>query len=121
MPVDTRGRFFPSDENRPEAEVVSGARTTSGVFAVFSTNEARELEATLNVTAVSGTSPSLTVFLETSVDGTNFDTVGSFPAATGATTRGKVFGPLGDTCRWSYTISGTTPSFTFSVAVNQEH
>jgi hypothetical protein len=41
-----------------------------------------QLRAQLNVTAISGTSPSLTVFIQDSVDGANWNDVGSFTAVT---------------------------------------
>jgi hypothetical protein len=46
------------------------------------TNLPPQLRAQLNVTAISGTSPSLTVFIQDSVDGTNWNDVGSFTAVT---------------------------------------
>lgn len=73
----------------------------------------------LNVTAASGTSPSLTVKLQTSDDGgtTWYDyPSGAFAAATGVTTQVLLLtGKLGDTMRAVSTITGTTPSFTYTV------
>jgi hypothetical protein len=77
------------------------------------------VEATLIVTAASGTTPTLDVKLQTSGDGTTWDDVASFPQQTTTQTgRYKVFGPLGTYVRWVWTIAGTTPSFTFAVSVN---
>lgn len=57
------------------------------------------------------------MILQTTVDGTNYYTVGSFTQATGTTTEAKAFGPLGSSSRWRWTIGGTdTPSFTFAIA-----
>jgi hypothetical protein len=76
-----------------------------------------------DVTAVSGTTPSLTVIIEDSVDGgVNWNTVVAFTAQTavgravqrlGLTAATWPFNPRRVRARW--TIAGTTPSFTFSV------
>jgi hypothetical protein len=76
-----------------------------------------------DVTAASGTSPSLTVIIEDSVDGgVNWNTVVSFTAQTtvnravqrlGLTAANWPFNPRRVRARW--TITGTTPNFTFSV------
>lgn len=43
--------------------------------------------------------------------------VGSFDQLTNTGAEARVFGPLGPTSRWRWTIGGTdTPSFTFSIA-----
>lgn len=118
MPVDTRGRYYADEEARPDADLASGTRTASGTGAAFATHEALAFEATLAVTAATGT---LDVRLETTVDGANWDTVAAFPQAAAPLTRGKVFGPLGDQCRWAWTIGGATPSFTFATTVRQDH
>lgn len=117
-PLDRQGNYYAGDKARPDAALASGARTTTGVGTAFDTDQAQSLEGFLAVTAASGTTPTLDVRLETSVDGgTSYDTVGAFTQATAITTDNHVFGPLGDTCRWAWTIGGTTPSFTFSIAV----
>jgi hypothetical protein len=72
------------------------------------------------VSAASGTTPTLDVTLETSIDGgATWDTVAAFAQKTAAGSDGHVFGPLGDQCRWKWTIGGTTPSFTFAIAVEE--
>jgi hypothetical protein len=115
-PLDAQGNYYAGDKARPDAALASAARTTSGSGAAFDTDQADSLEATLTVTAASGTTPTLDVRLETSIDGgTTWDTVGSFAQLTAASADGHVFGPLGDTCRWAWTIAGTTPSFTFTI------
>lgn len=117
-PLDRHGNYYPGDEARPDAAVTSAARTATGNGASFNTAQADSFEGFLTVSAASGTTPTLDVRLETSVDaGASWTTVGAFAQATAATTKNRVFGPLGDTCRWAWTIAGTTPSFTFAVAV----
>jgi hypothetical protein len=119
-PVDQKGRHYEGDESRSDAAVASAARTASGTGAEFNTEDAQAFEATLAITASSGTTPTLDVRLETTVDGTTWYTVGSFSQKTGNGSDAKAFGPLGDKCRWAWTIAGTTPSFTFSIAVEAQ-
>jgi hypothetical protein len=73
------------------------------------------LRLTLNVTAVSGTTPSMTVNVQTSQDNATWSTIASFPAATAVGTSRKVFNGVDRFTRATTTITGTTPSFTFGV------
>lgn len=73
------------------------------------------LRLTLNVTAASGTTPSLTVNVQTSGDNSTWATVASFTAATTTGVQRKVFNGLDRYVRATTTITGTTPSFTFGV------
>lgn len=104
-------------------EVVPGAaRTTSGDSGVLSGwGAASKLRAQLNVTAASGTSPTLDVVLEDTLDGTNFNTVGTFTQRTAAGRQViDITGLFSDRLRVRWTIGGTTPSFTFTVNVYSE-
>lgn len=96
--------------------VSSTTQTATGTGSQFSTGTAHTLRLTLNVTAASGTSPSLTVNVQTSEDGATWSAVASFAAATATGTQRKVFTGLDRYFRATWTISGTTPSFTFSVS-----
>lgn len=72
----------------------------------------------LQVAAVSGTSPTLNVVIESSVDqGATYQTVASFAQKTapGAETI-QVPVPHRDYMRVRYTLGGTNPQFTFSVS-----
>lgn len=72
----------------------------------------------LNVTAISGTGPSMTVVLETSDDnGVNWYPLpgGTFTAATAISRQILSVGQLGGDIRANYAITGTTPSVTFTV------
>lgn len=116
-PLDRHGNYVAGDDPRPDAAVASAARTTTGTSTPFNTGAADSIEGFLTVSAASGTTPTLDVTLETSVDGgSTWDTVGAFSQLTAAGSDSHVFGPLGDKCRWKWTIAGTTPSFTFTVA-----
>ena len=68
------------------------------------------------VTAASGTTPSMTVKLQDSPDGVNFsDTGAASVAITGAGTYRISLAQVGPFLRAVSTITGTTPSFTYSI------
>lgn len=99
--------------------VASAARTTTangtplGGYGLAS-----QLRAQLNVTAASGTTPTLDVVVEDSLDGTNWNTVGTFAQKTVAAREViNVTTPFAGQLRARWTIAGTTPSFTFDVSV----
>jgi hypothetical protein len=70
----------------------------------------------LSITAASGTTPSLTVIVEDSPDGATWTTRDTYPAqTTTATVTRALPTTLAAFQRVRWTISGTTPSFTFSV------
>jgi len=73
------------------------------------------LALTLDVTAASGTTPTLDVAVQTSHDGATWTTVASFARATGVGSERKRFSGLDRYVRAVATLGGTTPSFTFSV------
>jgi len=103
---------------RIETPVASAARTTSGNSGVLGGHygDFTEIRAQLEVTAASGTTPTLDVTIEDTVDGTNFNTVGSFTQATGTTREViNITTTFADRLRASWTVGGTSPSFTFSV------
>ena len=94
----------------------STPRTASGDGAPIDTGERSTLRLLLSVTAVSGTTPSATVNIQQSADGTTWRAHSSFAAATGVSTERKTFGGIDRYVRATWTISGTTPSLTFSVS-----
>lgn len=67
------------------------------------------------VTAASGTTPSLTVILETSPDNSTWTTLATYTAATAPGTERKVASALDRFVRARWTVSGTTPSFTWGL------
>lgn len=115
MPQDSQGRYYNDPEARTSFALASAVRTASGTGTAFAVEDVSAILGTLNVTAASGSSPTLDVRLETTVDGTNWYTVGSFPQKTAAGTDARAFGPVGSQCRWAWAVTGTTPSFTFAV------
>lgn len=105
--------------NQPRSVVASAARTATGSSsAVGNTSPDEVLNVLANVTAVSGTSPSLTLSVEWSMDGTTFaqgDPADALTAITAAGVKAKQFPRKAPFYRVVWTISGTTPSFTFDV------
>ncbi|ASU81505.1 hypothetical protein CDO52_00735 [Nocardiopsis gilva YIM 90087] len=74
----------------------------------------------LHVTAASGASPSLTAKVQDSADNVTFVDLITFDAATAADSQSKtVTGTVDQYVRADWTISGTTPSFTFNVAFSR--
>ncbi|MCX8159190.1 MAG: hypothetical protein N3D20_02790 [Candidatus Pacearchaeota archaeon] len=124
--------------------VPSSARTANGDSGVIVLDDVdiENLLIRLNVTAASGTSPTLDVYIQQSLDGgTNFVDVARFSQITGTTTNphyislaagaaNSVNGAVGDATisagtvgtslvsnvlRVKWVIGGTSPSFTFTV------
>ncbi len=118
--------------NAAVAVETSAARTTTGVGTTQTNFNARGAFIWVNVTAVTGTTPTLTVRVQWSPDGgTNWldlDTTNAQTAsitATGASVlriypglttaaNAALNSPLPRTWRLAWTITGTTPSFTFA-------
>ena len=101
-----------------ENPVPSGAVTASGTSAgAPDYGAANTLRAQLNVTAVTGTTPTLDVVIEDSVDGgATWNTVGTFTQKTAVAREViNITVPFGDSLRVRWTVGGTTPNFTFAV------
>lgn len=101
--------------------VASGARTASGnsgLLDISSTFRKEQVRVQLNVTAASGTSPTLDVRFEDSLDGTNWNSVDAFPQKTAVSREVRdITTPFGPYVRVAWDIGGTTPSFTFDVVM----
>jgi len=102
-----------------ERVVASAARTTTGNSGALPSDysAAKTIRAQLNVSAVSGTTPNLVCLIEDSLDGgVTWNTVGTFAAKTAVSREViNVTIPFSGKLRVSWTITGTTPSFTFAV------
>lgn len=98
----------------------SSARTATGNSGPIDiAAHASNLAVLINCTAASGTTPSLTLSVEWSHDGTVFapaETADAFTAITAATSKVKAFAVKGNYYRLVWTITGTTPSFTFTLS-----
>jgi hypothetical protein len=103
----------------PIQVVASAARTTTGTSGTLAVPEAgSQLSLLLNVTAASGTTPSMTVSVQWSDDGgttwADADTADAFQAITAAKVTVKAFQVRAPMYRLAWAITGTTPSFTFT-------
>jgi hypothetical protein len=94
----------------------SGTVTANGNGAARELGDKGTARLLLDVTAVSGTSPTLNVTVETSFDGATWRTVGTFAQKTAVSQERKSFPGLDRFVRISRTTGGTTPSFTFEVS-----
>lgn len=105
-------------ETKRSAEILaSAARTATGQSTAFPIGASDTLSVLIDVTTVGGTTPSMTVNVEWShnnVDWFVADPADAFTAITAASKKVKQFAVKGLYARLNYTISGTTPSFTFS-------
>lgn len=105
-----------------EEVVGSAERTSSSASAAMpGYGPAQTLRVQLNITAASGTVPTLDVVVEDTLDGTNWNTLGSF--AQKVTTSREVINitsAFADRLRVRWTLGGTTPSFTFAVHMAAE-
>lgn len=105
----------------------SAAETVSSTHLAFDGGQVGSVVMQVVVTAVSGTSPLLTVNLQGSYDDATWVTIGSLGATafavgngaapTGISANGTYYGvfPAFQFLRTTSTIAGTTPSFTYSV------
>lgn len=99
-----------------QATLASVARTVSGTADTGADpNEYTEAVIYIEVTAVAGTSPTMTVTYQSSPDGVTFydHTAGASIIAVGKQ-RIALTNTIGKFGRLSYVIGGTAPSFTFS-------
>lgn len=106
-----------------ETLVASAARGASGNSgAIRGFGHASKLRLQLDVTAFAGTSPTLDVVIEDTLDNTNWNTIGSFSQKVAAGRQVIDITTLfSETLRVRWTIGGTSgPSFTFSVACYSE-
>lgn len=98
--------------------VSSAARTVSGASAALSgLATADTLRVQLNVSAASGTTPTLDAVIEDTVDdGATWNTIGTFSQKTAVSREViNITNPFTDQVRVRWTVGGTTPSFTFAV------
>lgn len=95
------------------------AQTANGNTAAIACERGLNLSVLANVSAASGTSPSMTLEIQWSMDGVNFfsvdttkDAFAALTAAGGAVKTVPVKAPF---FRVAWVITGTTPSFTFTL------
>lgn len=102
------------------AFLTSAARTANGQQEINLSNDFNNMSVLVNVTAVSGTTPTLRFHLEDSLDGTTWFPIQSSTADITAAGTFRLFFDLGTAgataprTRLRWVIAGTTPSFTFA-------
>ncbi|MBI4227714.1 MAG: hypothetical protein HY600_05550 [Candidatus Omnitrophica bacterium] len=101
----------------PETPVASAARTANGQSDPSDVSEHLEAQILLDITAVAGTSPTLDAVIETSADKAIWFTHTAFAQKTAAGKDALKLTNLGKFLRVRWTLGGTSPSFTFSVAL----
>jgi len=102
--------------------LASGAITATGTSSAIQVSDYTVGSIIINCSAVSGTSPSITVTVQDSADGTIWATLDTFTAITSASTSVKRLTNFANQIRLSYVVTGTTPSLTLSaVAVLKQH
>ena len=110
------GRYRDTDEVTLRASAVLSA---SAAGAWVEIGDRAQLRLTLTVSAVSGTSPTLDVDIETASDsaGSNLATIGSFSQQTAAGSQRLIFDACDRFARIKSTLGGSaSPSVTFAVA-----
>lgn len=105
-----------------ETLVASAARTASGDTGnIGGWGHASSIRAQLDVTDASGTAPTLDVTIEDTLDGINWNVIGTFAQKTVAGREViNITGLFSQDVRVRWTVAGTGPSFTFSVATYSE-
>jgi hypothetical protein len=106
----------------------SGAETANTTHPALNTEDVAVVHVVVDVTAVSGTTPTMTVVVEGSNDGTNWfelgtvgangyraGSVGTAPSNFTATATTRAMFPAAQQVRTRSVIGGSTPSFTYSV------
>jgi hypothetical protein len=97
-------------------DLASSARTASGNSGTIADDFGQAISSLVNVTAVSGTSPTLDVEEQVSRDnGTTWDPEYDVERFTATGTARVPLSQIDGRRRWLYTIGGTSPSFTFSI------
>jgi hypothetical protein len=102
----------------PAPAAVPTTKTITVNGASVELGDCTQVRLTLNVTAASGTTPTLDVKLQGSPDGATWvDITGAtFAQKTVVASERKVFVGIDRFVRAVYTIAGTTPSFTYTLA-----
>jgi hypothetical protein len=94
----------------------SAARTADDASTGVELGDRTTVRLLLDVTAASGTTPSLGVSIQTSHDGSTWREIGAFTALTTTGSQRISLGALDRYVRVVWTLGGTDPSFTFSIS-----
>ena len=113
--TDTLPKYGNDVELLPDGTVITA--TGTGTVVLDSVNKGT-LRLLADVAAASGTTPSITINVQTSADAGDTDAwraVASMTAITATGKSRKVFAGLDRYTRVTWTVSGTTPSFTLGL------
>lgn len=101
--------------NRSTGAAVTATQTSAKINA----GNYGTAKAFLKITAVSGTTPTLVVKFQDSYDGVNFVDVasGAFSSQNATGTNSLVLSNVGPYLQAVQTVGGTTPSFTYDLAI----
>ncbi len=107
----------------PTTKIVVGANgavTATQTSSKVNAGNYGTAKAFLNITAVSGTTPTLVVKFQDSADNTNWVDVasGAFSSQNATGTNSLVLSNVGPYLRAVQTVGGTSPSFTYDLAVS---
>jgi hypothetical protein len=117
---------FQTSDGAPSGKILrpKTATTTSGDGTALdnSSSTANGLVAVLQVLAISGTTPSITVGVEHSADNITYVALGTFTAVTSGTSAQVITttGTVNRYLRATWSVSGTTPSATIVVAAGRK-
>lgn len=115
MPHDSRGRYYEDDSTEATLGVASAALTATASIEAQTPGRG-VLFIDYIVTAMAGTSPTLSVVIETSPDdGATWYESRALAQITGVSTARVMVPCAGDRVRIRQTVGGTSPSFTRSV------
>jgi hypothetical protein len=111
------GFISQGSSNLREQPVATTATTSGNSGSLAGYGPAVALRAQLRVTAASGTTPTLDVVIEDTLDGgATWNTVGTFAQMTAAGRQViNVTNAFADNIRISWAVGGGTPSFTFAI------
>ena len=103
--------------------VPAALRSATGNSGYFQTPQGTGLSILVNVTAVTGTTPSMAVTVEWTNDGINFaqaDPADTFTAMTVVGAKVARFSQKALGYRVVWTLTGTTPNFTFDITADTD-
>ena len=109
-----------NDAEEPLLNVMS-AKTASGTGPSIDFEDATEAAVLLEVTVVSGTNPTLDCVIEESVDQNTWSTLATFMQKTAMGTELMKISGFARFLRVKHTITGTNPSFTFTLKANAKN
>jgi hypothetical protein len=98
--------------------VESQPRTTNGNTSTINLGGVQMIRAQLDVTAAAGTTPTLNIIFEDTLDSVNFNQIAAFTQKTGPGREVvNITVPFTESVRVRWTITGSGASFTFSVSM----